>query len=301
MLLEWIKQLTNNKRLHMKINKTTHFGLFGNVTTLFLRYFVLLFVVLICLLPLIWVFISSFKTNSEILSSALTLPLKASFGGYISAVQITNLQMRFITSLIVTTSTTAIAVVIYSMSAYVLARGKFKLKGFIFAVLISSILIPTNAMIQPVYTVIKSLNLYDTKWALILVYTAFSMPMCLFLMRSYFLSIPKELEESAYLEGASFLRTFWSIMLPCAKPALASASVLTFIAAWNELMYVLLLTSSERNRTMPLAMKYFTSMFSFNYSAMFAAVVLCVLPTIIIYIILQEQIMESVVAGSVKG
>ena len=273
----------------------------GPIVAFILRYFVMIFVVVICLFPLIWVFVSSFKTNMEILSSAVTLPQTLSLKGYQSAIKITRLDMRFVTSLIVTLSTTALSIVIYSMSAYVLARAKFKLKGLIFGILISSILIPTNAMIQPVYTVIKSLNLYDTKTALILVYTAFSMPMCLFLLRSYFLSIPAELEESAYLEGAGFLRTFWSIMLPCAKPVVASASVLTFIYSWNELMYALLLTSSECNRTMPLAMKYFTSMFSFDYSAMFAAVILCVLPTIVVYVILQEQIMESVVAGSVKG
>jgi raffinose/stachyose/melibiose transport system permease protein len=285
----------------MRIKNTTNKGKVGDILAFIFRYLVMIFVVLICLFPLVWVFVSSFKTNIDILSSALTLPKSLSFKGYESAIKITRLDIRFVTSLIVTISTTAISIVIYSMSAYVLARAKFKFKGAIFALLISSILIPTNAMIQPVYTVIKSLNLYDTKFALILVYTAFSMPMCLFLLRSYFLSIPNELEESAYIEGAGFFRTFWSIMLPCAKPAVASAAVLTFIGSWNELMYALLLTSSEQNRTMPLAMKYFTSMFSFDYSAMFAAVVLCVLPTIIVYIILQEQIMESVVAGSVKG
>lgn len=285
----------------MKIKNTTNSGKFGDLIALILRYSVMIFVVLICLFPLVWVFVSSFKSNIDILSSALTLPKSLSFKGYESAIKITRLEMRFVTSLIVTLSTTAISIVIYSMSAYVLARAKFKFKGVIFTLLISSILIPANAMIQPVYTVIKSLNLYDTKFALILVYTAFSMPMCLFLLRSYFLSIPNELEESAYIEGAGFFRTFWSIMLPCAKPAVASAAVLTFIGSWNELMYALLLTSSEENRTMPLAMKYFTSMFSFDYSAMFAAVVMCVLPTIIVYIILQEQIMESVVAGSIKG
>lgn len=285
----------------MKIKNTTNSGKVGDIIALILRYSVMIFVVLICLFPLVWVFVSSFKSNIDILSSALTLPKSFSLKGYESAIKITRLEMRFVTSLIVTISTTAVSIVIYSMSAYVLARAHFKFKGAIFALLISSILIPTNAMIQPVYNVIKTLNLYDTKFALILVYTAFSMPMCLFLLRSYFLSIPNELEESAYIEGAGFFRTFWSIMLPCAKPAVASAAVMTFIGSWNELMYALLLTSSEENRTMPLAMKYFTSMFSFDYSAMFAAVVMCVLPTIIIYIILQEQIMESVVAGSVKG
>jgi len=235
------------------------------------------------------------------MASAFSIPRTPSFIGYKIAMETASLHLRFLTSLIVASSSTVAAICIYAMAGYVLARVEFRFKGAIFALLISSLLIPTNAMIQPVYSVIKGLGLYDTKLALILVYTAFAMPMCLFLLRSYFYSIPDELEEAAYIEGAGFFRTFWSVILPVAKPVIASASVLTFIASWNELLYALLLTASERNRTLPLTMKYFTQMFTFNYTPMFAALVICILPTITIYIIMQEQIMESIVVGSVKG
>ena len=266
-----------------------------------LRYGVMLFVVVICVFPLIWVLLSSFKTNIEIMDSAFSIPRTPSFIGYKIAMDTARLHMRFLTSVIVASSTTVAALIIYGMAGYALARGKFRLRGAIFALLISSILIPTNAMIQPVYTVIKFLGLYDTKLALILVYTGFAMPICLFLLRSYFLSIPGEIEEAAYIEGAGFARTFWMVVLPVARPALAGASILTFIGGWNELLYALLLTASERNRTLPLTMKYFTQMFTFNYTPMFAALVISILPTITIYIFLQQQIMDSVVAGSVKG
>ena len=273
----------------------------GEAIKAILRYGVMLFIVVICIFPLIWVFLSSFKTNSEIMASAFSIPRTPSFVGYKIAMQTAALHLRFLTSLIVASSTTALAILIYGMAAYALARIRFPFRSAIFALLISSLLIPTNAMIQPVYTVIKAFGLYDTKLALILVYTAFAMPISLYLLRSYFLSIPNELEEAAYIEGAGFFRTFRSIILPVAKPVLASASVLTFIASWNELLYALLLTASERNRTLPLTMKYFTQMFTFNYTPMFAALVVSVLPTIVIYIVMQEQIMESIVAGSVKG
>ena len=203
---------------------------FGSIARLVLRYGVMLFVVVICVFPLIWVVLSSFKTNIEIMDSAFSLPRTPSFIGYKIAMDTARLHMRFLTSLIVASSSTVAALFIYGMAGYALARVNFPLKGAIFALLISSILIPTNAMIQPVYTVIKGLGLYDTKLALILVYTGFAMPLCLFLMRSYFLSIPSELEEAAYIEGAGFFRTFWSVILPVARPVLASASVLTFMA-----------------------------------------------------------------------
>ncbi len=263
-------------------------------------YGVISFVVFISLFPLIWVLISSFETNEEILSSALNFPKSPSFKGYVIAIQLAKLHLKFITSLIVACSTTAGALIIYSMAAYVLARCKFKLRGFIFALLISSILIPINTMVQPVYEIVRRLGLYDTKYALILVYTGFSMPLCLFILRSYMLNLPAELEESAYIEGASFPRTFWRIILPLTQPALTSSAVLTFLGAWNELLYALLLTSSERNRTLPLAIRYFVQQFTFDYSAMFAALVLYIVPSIVIYIILQEQIMEGLIAGSIK-
>jgi raffinose/stachyose/melibiose transport system permease protein len=258
-------------------------------------------VVIISVFPFIWVLLSSFKTNNEILSSAFSWPHTPSFVGYIIAIQAANIPMRFLTSLLIATSTTLISIIIYGMASYVLARTQFRLRNLIFGLFICTLLVPTNAMIQPIYTVIKTMGLYDTKAALILVYTGMSMPICLFLMRSYFLSVPKSLEEAAYMEGASFIQTFLYVMLPISKPAVASASVLTFIGAWNELLYALMLTSSEQNRTLPLTMKYFTSMFTFNYTPMFAALVLCILPTVIVYVFLQEQIMESMVAGSVKG
>lgn len=265
------------------------------------EYCIMGFVVLISVFPLVWVFLSSFKTNLEILDSAFSIPKTPSLIGYSIALESAAIPLRFLTSMIVAVSTTTIAVIIYAMASYVLARSKFRLKNTIFVLLISTLLIPTNAMIQPIYTIIRALGLYDTKGALILVYTAFAMPMCLFLLRSYFLSIPNEVEESAYIEGASFFQAFWIIMLPLARPAVASAAVMTFISAWNELLYALLLISSDSNRTLPLTMKYFTSMFSFNYTPMFAALVLCITPTVILYVLLQEQIMQSVIGGSIKG
>jgi raffinose/stachyose/melibiose transport system permease protein len=265
-----------------------------------LLYLLISLVLAISLLPLIWVVITSFKTNQEILSSALTLPKAWSLHGYLIAIQLAKLQLKFITSFIVAVSTTVASLLIYSMAAYVLARTTFRLKGLVFTLLISSILIPINTMVQPVYALIRALGLYDTKLALILVNTGFAMPLCLFLLRSFLLSLPVELEESAYLEGASFPRTFWRIIFPLAQPALTSAGVLTFLGTWNELLYALLLTSSERNRVLPLAIKYFTQQFTFDYSAMFSALVLYIVPSLIVYVILQNQIMEGLVAGAVK-
>ena len=257
--------------------------------------------VLVALFPIVWVGLSSFKTNREILSNGLQLPSTFSFSGYKQALEMAPILKFFVNSLIVSFASTALNVFILAMAGYVFAKKKFRFKNLIFGILSLSMVIPSTALMSPVYTVITKLHLYDTKMALILVYTALNMPISLMILRSAFAAIPTELEEAAYIDGAGFFRTFWQVMMPCAKGGLASAAVLAFLGSWNEFTFALLLTSSTSTRTLPLSLSYFTSQFSFNYTAMFAAITIAVLPSIIVFSIFQEQVCSSLTAGSVKG
>ena len=256
--------------------------------------------VLVALFPIVWVVLSSFKTNREILSNGLQLPSTFSFSGYKQALEMAPILKFFVNSLIVSFASTALNVFILAMAGYVFEE-KIPLKNLIFGILSLSMVIPSTALMSPVYTVITKLHLYDTKMALILVYTALNMPISLMILRSAFAAIPTELEEAAYIDGAGFFRTFWQVMMPCAKGGLASAAVLAFLGSWNEFTFALLLTSSTSTRTLPLSLSYFTSQFSFNYTAMFAAITIAVLPSIIVFSIFQEQVCSSLTAGSVKG
>ena len=257
--------------------------------------------VLVALFPIVWVVLSSFKTNREILSNGLQLPSTFSFSGYKQALEMAPILKFFVNSIIVSFASTALNVFILAMAGYVFAKKKFRFKNLIFGILSLSMVIPSTALMSPVYTVITKLHLYDTKMALILVYTALNMPISLMILRSAFAAIPTELEEAAYIDGAGFFRTFWQVMMPCAKGGLASAAVLAFLGSWNEFTFALLLTSSTSTRTLPLSLSYFTSQFSFNYTAMFAAITIAVLPSIIVFSIFQEQVCSSLTAGSVKG
>ena len=257
--------------------------------------------VLVALFPIVWVVLSSFKTNREILSNGLQLPSTFSVSGYKQALEMAPILKFFVNSLIVSFASTALNVFILAMAGYVFAKKKFRFKNLIFGILSLSMVIPSTALMSPVYTVITKLHLYDTKMALILVYTALNMPISLMILRSAFAAIPTELEEAAYIDGAGFFRTFWQVMMPCAKGGLASAAVLAFLGSWNEFTFALLLTSSTSTRTLPLSLSYFTSQFSFNYTAMFAAITIAVLPSIIVFSIFQEQVCSSLTAGSVKG
>ena len=257
--------------------------------------------VLVALFPIVWVVLSSFKTNREILSNGLQLPSTFSFSGYKQALEMAPILKFFVNSLIVSFASTALNVFILAMAGYVFAKKKFRFKNLIFGILSLSMVIPSTALMSPVYTVITKLHLYDTKMALILVYTALNMPISLMILRSAFAAIPTELEEAAYIDGAGFFRTFWQVMMPCAKGGLASAAVLAFLGSWNEFTFALLLTSSTSTRTLPLSLSYFTSQFSFNYTAMFAAITIAVLPSIIVFSIFQEQVCSSLTALTLKG
>ena len=256
---------------------------------------------IVALFPIVWVIMSSFKSNKEIMANGLALPTSFAFTGYQEALKIAPIPKFFGNSVIITCCSTCINVLALAMAGYIFAKKRFRGREVLYAVLSISLMIPMTSVLHPVYLIINKLGLYDTKAALVLVYSALSMPMSLMILRSTFEGIPTSLEEAAYVDGAGFVRTFFQIMLPCAKGGLASAAVLAFLDGWNEFTFALLLTSSDKARTLPLALSYFSSQFSFNYTAMFAAITIAVIPSIVLFAIFQEQVVSSMTAGSVKG
>ncbi|WP_125116279.1 carbohydrate ABC transporter permease [Agathobaculum sp. Marseille-P7918] len=265
-----------------------------------LKYIFLALCVIVALFPIVWVVMSSFKTNAEILTDGISLPTSFKFTGYEQAIAISPILKYFVNSVIISSVATVANVLFLAMAAYVFARCQFRGKNILFWLLSLSMVVPMTALLNPVYLVINNLGLTDTKTGLILVYTALNLPMSLLILRSTFLSIPRSLEEAAYVDGAGFVRTFFQIMLPCAKGGLASAAVLAFLNNWNEFTFALILTSGQDARTLPLSLSYFTSQFSFNYTAMFAAITIAVIPSIVIFALFQEQVVSSLTAGAVK-
>lgn len=265
-----------------------------------LKYLFLALCVCLALFPILWVIMSSFKTNAEILSNGMALPQNFSFVGYRDALTISPILSYFGHSVIITVISTALNVLLLAMASYVFARCRFRGRDALYFLLSLAMVIPMTALLHPVYSVVQTLGLYDTKAGLILVYTALNLPMSLLILRGTLASIPKALEEAAYVDGAGFVRTFFQILMPCAKGGLTSAAVLAFLQSWNEFTFALVLTSSEEARTLPLSLSYFTAQFSFNYTALFAAVTIAVIPSIVIFAVFQEQVVSSLTAGSVK-
>ena len=267
-----------------------------------LRYMFLAFIVLISVLPFLWVLVSSFKTNFEIHESAFSLPKNLYFTNYIDTFEKAHMLKFFLNSAIITCFSVLAGFLIYGMAAYVFARFKFKGSEAIFGIMSLSLLIPTTAILLPTYLLVKTMGMYDSKIGLILIYVALSLPISLYILRSYFLTIPKDIENSAYIDGAGFVRTYFQIIMPLAKPGFGTAGVMAFLTSWNDFIYALIMTSGEENRTVPLTIRFFQSQqFGNNMGPIFAATILIVTPSIIVYLILQKQTEAGLTAGAVKG
>lgn len=265
------------------------------------KYLFMLFVVCISVGPLLWAFISSFKTYGEINSSALSWPSSFRPDNYIAAFRYAPIAKYFLNSVIIVGCSVLVTVALVGMCAYVVSRFEFSLKIVIVLAISASLMLPAQAISQPLFAIFQKLGIFDTKLGLIIVYSAMGIPMSFFVMTSYYKTISTALEESAYIDGATFLQAFLSIILPLAKPGLITIALLQFINTWNEFYFALMLTSGDSARTVPIALNYYMGTFANNYSALFAAVVLTVLPTIVLFVILQRQVMESLTAGAVKG
>lgn len=266
-----------------------------------LTYVFLAFFVFIAIGPILWAFLSSFKTYAEINSSAISLPSHISLDNYFAAFKFAPIGKYFMNSVIIVGCSVLVTVLFVAMCAYVTARFNFKLKVLIVLLISASLMLPAQAISQPLFIIMRALHIFDTKQGLITVYSAMGIPMSFFVMVSYYKTISTALEESAYIDGAGFVRTFVSIILPLAKPGLVTIAMLEFINTWNEFYFALMLTSGDRARTVPIALNYYMGTFANNYSALFAAVVITVIPTILVFILLQRQVMESLTAGAVKG
>lgn len=266
-----------------------------------LEYAVMLFTIAVSVFPIIWVVMSAFKTNAQILSNPFELPTQINFDAFVYIFEKYNFVRYFGNSLLICIVSTAISLVIFAMGGYVIAKYNFPGKNVMFALFTITLLVPAQSKAQPIFSLVTDLNLYDNIWGVTLVYLSMGLAMSMFILKATFMAIPKSLDEAASLEGAGFFTTFWKINFPLAKSGLATAGILMFLNNWNEYFYASLLTSSDENRTLPLALQFFTESFSYDYTKLFAALTVVVLPGIILYIFAQEQVQASVAATGVKG
>jgi len=257
--------------------------------------------VIVCA-PLLWVLMSSFKTTSQVLSSPFSLPTSLTFENYISAWTTASIGTYFINTVIVVASALVIVMILGAMCAYVLARYKFKGSQFIYYAMLAGLTFPIFLAVVPLFLVLKNFSLLNTLPGLIITYVAFALPFTVFFLYAFFKTLPQEVAEAAAIDGCGPWRIFFQIMLPMARPGMASVAIFNFLGLWNQFLLPVALNAKQDNYVLSQGMASFASQagYSVNFGALFAAVVITVLPVLVTYIIFQRQLQGSVSPGLLK-
>ena len=267
-----------------------------------LRWFLIIFFAAYTLFPLIWLVLASFKTNFEFLTGpAFALPEVWQIQNYINALTVAGLGRMMLNSVIVGVCATVVNAVVASMAGYCISRFRFKGRENLFLLFTVGILVPLNALMVPYFVIINKLGLYNTYGGMILLYTAIGIPMSTVIIRGLMDSIPLEIEEAAYIDGCGFFGRFFHVVLPLARTGIVTAATFEFLTCWNEFVFANLIVSSDKLRTIQVGIRYFTNQFSTDYVSMYAAIVISIVPSILGYVIFQEQIISGMTSGAVKG
>jgi multiple sugar transport system permease protein len=250
-------------------------------------------------LPLYWLVASSFKGANDI-TSAAAVP-HPSGANYASAFSEYGFGTYLANSAIVSVATTALVLCLGTLAGYALGRLPLRGKAAIMTALLMISLFPTIAVVAPLYMLMHDIGWLNSYQGLITTYTALMLPFAIWILRNYFLSIPREMEEVASLDGASPFRTVVSVIIPQALPGLFTAGVFTFVAAWTEFIVALSLNSQDRYRTIPVGIALFGGQFTTPYGTIFAASTVAMLPIAILVLVFRRAVVSGLTAGAVKG
>jgi len=252
--------------------------------------------------PFLWMLSGSLKTQQEFLGSGMNLlPKQAMWQNYLEAWQTAKFSIYFRNTALITIMTTAIVVVLTSMAGYALARSSFPGKKLIVGSILVTMFLPRGYTIVPIFELVKNLHLLNTLWAVILVNAATGMVFNTFLFIGYFVTLPKELEEAAIIDGANFPTIYWWVALPLAKPMIGTVALFEFIDNWNSFFVPLVFTLSRPDlRTVSVGMYAFVGQHSTDWILMCAAATMSLLPTILLFFLLQRLFVEGL-TGAIRG
>lgn len=260
-----------------------------------------IFYLVVSCLPFIFMVLNSFKEKFEMLTKGVfSLPDAFYIQNY-KEVLTGGFFTYFINSVIVLTISLILLLFIAACASYPLARFKFKMANPIYAAIVACMSIPVHITLIPVFKMAKATGLYDSIWALIGPYIAFAVPISVFILTSFMKEIPREIEESAEIDGCGKIKMFFAMIMPLAKPGLATLAIYNGVNMWNEFSFAYTLTQSSANRTLPLAIWEFQGQYSMNTPMIMAVLTLSLLPMIILFIIFQDKLVKGMTAGAVKG
>ena len=263
----------------------------------------LLFWAVIVILPLVWLLYSSFKTDKEIFFEPWALPETLQWANFERAWVAVHIGQYFVNSMKVVIPSLVLTLALSSMTSYVLARFRFVGNRALFYLFMAGMLFPIFLALAPLFFLAKDLQLLNTFTGLTLVYTAYSLPFTIFFLTGFFKTLPSELHEAALIDGANEYQVFFRVMLPLAQPGLVTMAIFNFLGMWNQFILPLVLMTERDNYVLPQGLSFILHQqyYKTDWSALFAALSIIMIPTLVVYIIFQNQIQKGVTVGALKG
>ncbi|KQM59701.1 MULTISPECIES: carbohydrate ABC transporter permease [unclassified Agreia] len=267
----------------------------GSIGRVFMWTF-LLGLVVVVVYPLLWMILNGFKENAELFGNPFALPIAWKWENYVTAWNrgVSNYLMM---SVLVTVTSTIATVFISAWAAYGLTRVTIPFNRAIVTVILGGLMLAPAVALIPLVKMFQSLGLYNTFWALLILYTAFRIPFTTFLIRAYMIDLPREIDEAAEVDGASRWSTFWRIILPMCKPIIVSTVILHILFAWNEYLFAMVFTSGTDVQTLPVGLTSLMSKHGTDYPVVFAGMVIAAIPVVLLFFFGQRYFVKGLADG----
>jgi raffinose/stachyose/melibiose transport system permease protein len=263
-------------------------------------YAVMVLFTLLTIVPIVWLFYSSFKTHGQIVQAPLPPTLEPTFSNYIEAWTVGNLGTYLFNSVIYTGVATTATVFLGLSVGYGFAKFRYRISTLLIGFFMIGLLITVHSVIVPLFIIETRIGLANTRLGVIIPYIAFGLPLAVYLAMAYIRSMPDSIMESARIDGAGYLAIFRRIIVPMSAPVMTTITILTFINHWNEFVFVFVLTSGERLRSLPVGINAFAGTLVNNFGLQFAALVIGVVPMILFYLFFHRQMKQGFAEGAVK-
>lgn len=252
--------------------------------------------VVVVVYPLLWMVVSSLKTNSEILGSPFALPANPDPGSYARALE-KGVATFLLNSVLVTALSVLATTLLSAWAAYGLSRITIPFSRALLMVIIAGLMLAPTVALIPLVRLMQSWGLYNTYWALVILYTAFRVPFTTFLIRAYMIDLPRDVDEAAVIDGASRRQVFWRIILPMSTPILVSAVILQVLFAWNEFLFALIFLGDDSLKTLPVGLATLSSRSTTDFPAVFAGMTIAAVPMIILFFLGQRYFIRGLAEG----
>jgi len=266
------------------------------------KYALLVLIALVQVFPLVWMILFSLKSSMQVLSTGVfSLPDRLHWENYAFALRTAHVARYLANSVLVSVCTIAISTILAMNVAYAVARMRWRFRQAVLNAFLLGIMIPTQAIILPIYILMLRSHLHNKLTGIIVIYVVFSLPTGIYVLVGYLRTLPRELEEAATVDGASIYRTYFSIIVPLVSPAIATVVIFTFLAVWNEFMYAYIMLDNLEIRTLTLGILTMRTKYWTDWGPIGAGLVISSMPTILLYLFVSSKVQKSLIVGAIKG